>query len=286
MKEKRISFFQKFVKLLHFSAPSLRTKQLTMTSPLFTDEQWAAITELFESRLDRPGSSNHFPQSIALATNAIQKFEQYFETLSPQLTGADKDALFAIRNDFTDVRHSTYQAAGSMEIRYKKLKLQPTTVLIEHLTSRDDERTFKNLIEQSQVLQGKLTKFHSTYFWCEMNKWGTVGVIIGSALIIFGRILAGLLPDTVWSTLFYVLGTSLLFAGGIALGLIKFLEHQRDPTSTMRYLEEIHRQIDKLRFQFDDLKAMIAEDTPHETMQHELDVVIESIKELKLLCFP
>jgi hypothetical protein len=54
----------------------------------------------------------------------------------------------------------------------------------------------------------------------------------------------------------------------------------------MRYLEEIHKQIDKLRFQFDDLKAIIAEDSPHELMQQELDVVIESIKELKLLCFP
>lgn len=257
-----------------------------MTSPLFTNQQWQAITELFESRLNRPGSSGNFAHSIALATSAIQKFEHYFETLSPQLIGADKDALFAIRNDFTDLRHSTYQAAGSMEIRYKKLKLQPTTVLIEHLTSREDERTFKTLIEQSLALQNKLTKFHSTYFWCEVNKWGMMGVIIGGVLIVFGRVLSSLLPDTVWSTLVYVVGVSLLFAGGIALGLIKLLEYRRDPTSTMRYLEEIHRQIDKLRFQFDDLKAMIAEDTPHETMQHELDVVIESIKELKLLCFP
>jgi hypothetical protein len=54
----------------------------------------------------------------------------------------------------------------------------------------------------------------------------------------------------------------------------------------MLYLEEIHKQIDKLRFQFDDLRAMIADDTPHELMQQELDVVLESIKELKLLCFP
>ena len=78
----------------------------------------------------------------------------------------------------------------------------------------------------------------------------------------------------------------MLLAGLTALGLIKFLEYRRDPTSTMLYLEEIHKQIDKLRFQFDDLKSIIAEDTPHEQMQQELDVVIDSIKELKLLCFP
>jgi predicted phage tail protein len=257
-----------------------------MTSPLFTREQWDAITELFESHLNRPGSSSNFSHSIALATNAIHKFDQYFEILSPQLTGADKDALFSIKNDFTDVRHSTYQAAGSMEIRYKKLKLQPTTTLIDHLNTKDDERTFKNLIEQSQLLQGKLTKFHSTYFWCEINKWGIIASIVGGALIIFGRVIAVLLTGSNWSTLVYIVGISMLLAGLTALGLIKFLEHRRDPTSTMRYLEVLHKQIDKLRFQFDDLKAMIAEDTPHEIMQHELDVVIESIKELKLLCFP
>jgi hypothetical protein len=99
-------------------------------------------------------------------------------------------------------------------------------------------------------------------------------------------VIAVLLSGSDWSTLVYIVGISLLLAGLTALGLIKFLEHRRDPTSTMRYLEEIHKQIDKLRFQFDDLKAMIAEDTPHEIMQHELDIVIESIKELKLLCFP
>ena len=257
-----------------------------MTSPVFTNQQWQAITELFESRLNRPGSSSNFSYSIALATSAIQKFDKYFETLSPQLTGSDKDALFSIKNDFTDVRHSTYQAAGSMEIRYRKLKLQPTTTLIDHLNTKEDERTFKNLIEQSQLLQGKLTKFHSTYFWCEVQKWGMIASIVGGVLIIFGRVLAVLLIGTSWSTLVYIVGISMLLAGLTALGLIKFLEHRRDPTSTMRYLEEIHKQIDKLRFQFDDLKAMIAEDTPHEIMQHELDVVIESIKELKLLCFP
>jgi len=257
-----------------------------MTSPLFTPEQWQAITQLFESRYDRPGSSSNFSHSIALASNAINKFERYFELLSPQLTGAEKDALFSIKNDFTDVRHSTYQAAGNMEIRYRKFKLQPTTSLIDHLNSKDDERTFKNLIEQSQLLQGKLTKFHSTYFWCEINKWGIISLIFGGALIIFGRVLAVLLSGTNWSILFYIVGISLVLAGSTALGLIKFLEHRRDPTSTMRYLEEIHKQIDKLRFQFDDLKAMIAEDTAHEIMQQELDIVIESIKELKLLCFP
>lgn len=257
-----------------------------MTSPLFTPEQWQAIHSLFESRWERPGSSSNFSHSITLARNAIDKFERYFELLSPQLTGADKDALFAIKNDFNDVRHSTYQAAGNMEIRYKKYKLQPTTTLIEHLNAKEDERTFKNLIEQSQLLQGKLTKFHSTYFWCEVNKWGIILSIIGGASIIFGRILAVLIPGTSWSTFVYIVGISMLLAGLTTLGLIKFLEYRRDPTSTMRYLEEIHKQIDKLRFQFDDLKAIIAEDTPHELMQQELDVVIDSIKELKLLCFP
>ena len=72
--------------------------------------------------------------------------------LSPQLTGADKDVLFSIKNDFTDVRHSTYQAAGNMEIRYRKYKLQPTTTLIDHLNKKEDERTFKSLIEQSQFI--------------------------------------------------------------------------------------------------------------------------------------
>jgi hypothetical protein len=257
-----------------------------MTSPLFTSEQWEAITELFDSRLNRPGSSTNFSRSISLASDAINKFDRYFETLSPQLTGVDKDNLFSIKNDFTDVRHLTYQAAGNMEIRYRKFKLQPTTSLIEHLNTKDDERTFKNLIEQSQLLQGKLTKFHSTYFWCEVNRWGIIASIIGGALIIFGRVIAVLLNGTQWSTLIYILGISMLLAGLTALGLIKFLEHRRDPTSTMRYLQEIHKQIDKLRFQFDDLKAMIAEDTAHEIMQQELDILIESIKELKLLCFP
>lgn len=262
------------------------SKLENMTSPLFTSEQWEAINHLFESRLDRPGSTCNFPHSINLARDAINKFERYFESLSPQLTGSDKDNLFAIKNDFTDVRHSTYQAAGNMEIRYKKYKLQPTTTLIDHLNSKDDDRTFKNLIEQSQLLQGKLTKFHSTYFWCEVNKWGIILSIFGGALIIFGRVIAVLIPGTSWSTFIYVVGISMLLAGSTALGLIKFLEYRRDPTSTMRYLEELHKQIDKLRFQFDDLKAMIAEDTPHEIMQQELDVVIDSIKELKLLCFP
>src|SRR6188768_571380 len=101
-----------------------------MARPIFTPEQWQALTEFFESRWGRPGSSSNFSHSISLARDAINKFEQYFELLSPQLTGADKDALFAIRNDFTDVRHSTYQAAGNMEIRYRKFKLQPTTTLI------------------------------------------------------------------------------------------------------------------------------------------------------------
>ncbi|CAF0980042.1 unnamed protein product [Rotaria magnacalcarata] len=257
-----------------------------MTSPLFTAEQWQAIVQLFETRWNRPGSSSNFSYSVQLARDAIAKFEQYFETLSPQLMGADKDALFSIKNDFTDVRHLTYQAAGSMEIRYRKFKLQPTTSLIDHLNTRTDEHTFKKLIEQSQLLQGELTKFHSTYFWCEVNKWGMISSIIGGALFIFGRVLSVLLPGTIWDTFVYVIGISLLLAGLTALGLIKFLEHRRDPTSTMRYLEEIHKQIDKLRFQFDDLKATIADDTPHEIMQHELDVVIDSIKELKLLCFP
>ncbi|CAF3005947.1 unnamed protein product [Rotaria sp. Silwood2] len=109
---------------------------------------------------------------------------------------------------------------------------------------------------------------------------------MGGAFLIFGRVLAVLLSGTIWSIFAYIIGILMLLSGLTALGLIKFLEHRRDPTSTMRYLEEIHKQIDKLRFQFDDLKAIIAEDTSHETMQHELDVVIESIKELKLLCFP
>ncbi len=257
-----------------------------MTSPMFTSEQWEAIVNLFESRLDRPGSSSNFAHSIELARTSINKFERYFEQLSPQLAGSDKDDLFAIKNDFTDVRHSTYQAAGNMEIRYRKYKLQPTTTLIDHLNTRDDERTFKNLIEQSNLLQNKLTKFHSTYFWCEINKWGIILAIVGGALIIFGRVIAVLFNGTSWSSFVYIIGISMLLAGLTALGLIKFLEHRRDPTSTMRYLEEIHKQIDKLRFQFDDLKAIIAEDSPHELMQQELDVVIESIKELKLLCFP
>ncbi|CAF1337334.1 unnamed protein product [Adineta ricciae] len=257
-----------------------------MTSPLFSPEQWAAITQLFEARYDRPGASIDFSQSIQLASSAISKFDRYFESLSPQLTGSEKDALFAIKNDFTDVRHSTYQAAGTMEIRYRKFKLQPTTVLIEHLSTKAEEQTFKKLIEQSQALQNKLTKFHSTYFWCEVNKWGIILSIVGGVLIIFGRVLAVLIPDTVWSTFFYIVGIAMLLSGSSALGLIKFLEYRRDPTSTMLYLEEIHKQIDKLRFQFDDLRAMIAEDTPHEIMQQELDIVLESIKELKLLCFP
>ena len=257
-----------------------------MSSPDFTPEQWQAILDLFESRLNRPGSSNNFSRSIRLARNAINQFDQYFETLSPQLTGTDKDALFSIKNSFTDIRHSTYQVAASMEIRYRKFKLQATTSLIDHLNSNADDRTFKKLIEQSQLLQNQLTIFHSTYFWCEMMKWGIILSIIGAALVIFGRILTFLLTRTGWSTFVYILGTLTLLVGLTALGLIKFLEHRRDPTSTMRYLEEIHKQIDKLRFQFDDLKASIVEDTPHELMQHELDVVIESIKELKLLCFP
>ncbi|CAF0913868.1 unnamed protein product [Adineta steineri] len=257
-----------------------------MTSPLFTHEQWQAIHDLFETRFDRPGSSSNFSRSINVASIAIDKFDRYFETLSPQLIGSEKDALFSIKNDFTDVRHSTYQAAGSMEIRYKKFKLQPTTSLIEHLNTKVDELTFKNLIEQSQLLQAKLTKFHSTYFWCEMNKWGIILSIIGSALIIFGRVVAVLIPETSWSTFIYTISVLILLSGLTALGLTKFLEYRRDPTSTMLYLEEIHKQIDKLRFQFDDLRAMIADDTPHEVMQRELDVVLESIKELKLLCFP
>lgn len=257
-----------------------------MTTPLFTPEQWQQIVQLFETRFDRPGSSSNFARSINLASTAINKFERYFETLSPQLTGTEKEELFAIKNDFTDVRHSAYQAAGVMEIRYRKFKLQPTTVLIEHLSTKADERVFKGLIEQSQLLQGKLTKFHSTHFWCEINRWGIVSAIIGGALIIFGRVLAVLLPGTSWSTFIYVVGISLLLGGATALALIKFFEFRRDPTSTMLYLEEIHKQIDKLRFQFDDLRAMIAEDTPHEVMQCELDVVLESVKELKLLCFP
>ena len=130
-----------------------------MTSPLFTAEQWEAIVNLFEQRLERPGSSGNFSNAINLARNSIDKFERYFETLSPQLTGSDKDDLFAIKNDFTDVRHATYQAAGNMEIRYKKYKLQPTTTLIDRLNSKEDERTFKSLIEQSNLLQNKLTKF-------------------------------------------------------------------------------------------------------------------------------
>jgi hypothetical protein len=257
-----------------------------MTSPHFTSEQWEAIMDLFESRLDRPGSSTNFPESLQLARDAITKFERYFETLSPQLTGADKDALFLIKNDFTEVRHSTYQAAGYMEVRYRKFKLQPTTSLIDHLNAKEDEKTFKNLIEQAQLLQGKLTQFHSIHFWCEVNKWGIISSIVGGALIIFGRVIAVLLPGTSWSTLIYIVGISMLLGGLSALSLLKFQEHGRDPTSTMRYLEEIHKQIDKLRFQFDDLKANIVEDSPHELMQNGLDVVIESIKELRLLCFP
>ena len=257
-----------------------------MTSPLFTSQQWEAINALFESRWDRPGSSGNFANSIQLARDAITKFESYFENLSPQLAGKDKEALFVIKNAFTDVRHATYQAAGHMEVRYRKFKLQPTTSLIEHLNERADERTFKELVAQALALQDKLTQFHSTYFWCEVNKWGIISAVIGGALIIFGRVLAVLVPETSWSTLVFVVGISLLLAGGSAIALIKFQEHGRDPTSTMRYLEEIHKQIDKLRFQFDDLKASIAEDTAHEIMQNELDVVIDSIKELKLLCFP
>lgn len=257
-----------------------------MTSPLFTTEQWQAIVNLFESRLDRPGSSINFSHSITLARGAISKFERYFETLSLQLTGAEKDALFAIKNDFDDVRHSTYQAAGQMEIRYRKFKLQHTTSLIEHLNTRTDERTFKSLIEQSQALQGKLTKFHSTHFWSEMNKWAIISIVIGGAFICLGRVIIILFTSSIWSQIIYLIGISLLLAGVTGFGLIKFQEQIKDPTSTMRYLEEIHKQIDKLRFQFDDLKSTIAEDTAHELMQNELDVVIESIKELKLLCFP
>ena len=257
-----------------------------MSSPLFTSEQWQAITQLFQSRWDRPGSSNNFSHSIQLARSAIGQFEHYFENLSPQLTGADKEALFAIKNAFADVRHATYQAAGRMEVRYRKFKLQPTTSLIEYLNERADEQTFKELIEQALVLQDKLTKFHSTYFWCEVNKWGIISSVIGGALLIFGGVLAALLPGTSWSVLVYIVGIFLLLAGVSAIGLIKFQEQGRDPTSTMRYLEEIHKQIDKLRFQFDDLKASVAEDTALEIMQNELDVVIDSIKELKLLCFP
>jgi 3D (Asp-Asp-Asp) domain-containing protein len=257
-----------------------------MTSPMFTPEQWQAIVSLFESRWDRPGSSNDFSQSIQLARQAITKFEQYFETLSPQLIGADKQALFTIKNDFTDIRHATYQIVGQMEVRYRRFKLQPTTSLIEHLNMKKDERSFKDLIEQNQVLQSKLTQFHSTHFWCEINKWGIISSVIGTALIIFGRILVVLLPETRLNIAIYIVGTSLLLIGLTAVGLTKFQEHGRDCTMTMRYLEEIHKQIDKIRFQFDDLRACIAEDTAHEIMQNELDVTIESIRELKLLCFP
>jgi len=257
-----------------------------MSSPLFTSEQWQAIEQLFESRLERPGSSSNFSRSIALATHAIERFETYFETLSPQLTGVDKENLFAIKNDLNEVRHSTYQAAGSMEILYRKFRLQSARLLIEHLNSKKDEEIFKKLIEQSQLLQEKLTKFHSTYFWCEMRKWGIIGGIIGGVLLFFGRVLANLIPDSSLSMFLTILAIALLLAGLTTFGLVQFLEHRRDPTSTMKYLEEIHKQIDKLRFQFDDLKSFIAEDIPHESIQHELDVVIESIKELKLLCFP
>ena len=257
-----------------------------MSSPAFTTEQWEAIVELFENRWDRPGSSHDFSRSIQLARTAIEKFDQYFEALSPQLIGADKDALFSIKNHFTDVRHSTYQAAGNMEVRYRKFKLQPTTSLIEQLQSREDEQIFKKLVEQVLLLQNKLTDFHSTHFWCEVHKWGMIAAIVGGALIIFARVIAVLVPDSSWITLISVVGFSLFLAGLTALGLIRFQEHGRDPTSTMRYLEEIHKQIDKLRFQFDDLKASIAEDTAHEVMQGELDIVIGSIRELKVLCFP
>lgn len=257
-----------------------------MSSPLFTSEQWQAIVNLFEARLNRPGASHNFPQSIQLARNAITQFDRYFETLSPQLTGKDKATLFAIKNDFTDVRHATYQVAAQMEIRYRKFKLQPTTTLIEHLNARSDERTFKELIEQALAVQNKLTDFHSIYFWCEVNRWGVIGSITGGALIIFSRFFAHFYPETSFSTFIFIVGISLLLAGLTAVGLVKFQEQGRDPTTTMRYLEEIHKQIDKLRFQFDDLKASIAEDTAHEVMQNELDVVIESIRQLKLLCFP
>lgn len=257
-----------------------------MSSPLFTPEQWEAIESLFESRLERPGSSSYFARSITFADNALKSFERYFETLSPQLTGTDKENLFAIKNDLTDVRHATYQAAGSMEIRYRKFRLQPAQVLIEHLNSREDEEIFGKLIVQLQSLQQKLTRFHSSYFWCEIQKWGTVSVIIGGVIVLFGRVLSTLIPQTIPSAMMYVSGMALLLGGLTALGLMKYFEHRRDPTTTMRYLEEIHKQIEKLRFQFDDLKSLIAEDTPHELMQRELDVVIESIKELKLLCFP
>lgn len=257
-----------------------------MSSPLFTPEQWQAIVSLFESRLNRPGASHNFPLSVQLARNAISQFDRYFETLSPQLTGADKAALFTIKNDFTDVRHATYQAAARMEVRYRKFKLQPTTTLIEHLNARSDEQTFKELVEQALAVQNKLTDFHSIYFWCEINRWGIISCIVGGALIILSRVIAHLFPETGLSTFILTIGICLVLGGLTAVGLVKFQEQGRDPTTTMRYLEEIHKHIDKLRFQFDDLKAIIAEDTPHEQMQKELDVIIDSIKELKLLCFP
>lgn len=257
-----------------------------MANPLFTDEQWQAIHKLFEERLSRPGMLTNSSYSTKSAQKSIEQFEQYFENLSPELTGADKDALFAIRNAFTNLRHTTYQAASQMEVLYRKFKLKPATALIEHLNNRRDDPTFKELIEQLQALQAKLTQFHSTYFWYEMRKRAIISTIFGGSVIILARVVSDLFPDTIWSRLLYFIGIALLIGGIITFGLTTFLKTHRDPTRTMRYLGDIHKQIDKIRFQLEDLKASIFEDTRHESMQQELDCVIESATQLKLLCFP
>lgn len=261
-------------------------KRFPMSSPLFTAEQMNWIHELFESRLGRTGSSMDFSKSIAFATDSINKFENYFETLSPQLTGTDKQALFSIRNDFNDVRHAIYQTASQLEVLYRRFKLKPTTSLVEHLNARNDEQLFKQLLEQSRALQNKLTNFHSTYFWCQINRWSIIAAGLGFSVFVFAMFFQRIFPESSARKLFFFLALSFLLAGLTAFLIGKFQEKQRDPTTTMLYLEEIHRQFDKLRFQFDDLRATIDEETRHEFMQTELDVIIESIRQLKLLCFP
>jgi len=259
--------------------------------PLFSEEQWEAIQNLVESSRynasGTPGSCSNFQRSIKIADDAITQFEKYFETLSPQLSGKDKELLFSIKSDFADVRHSIYQTSGAMLVRYTKFKLQFATQLIDHLRTKEDEVSFKKLTEQAQRLQAKLIQFHTTHFWNLINNSSIILTVIGIGLCFFGRIANALIPSNeVYGTLFYLLGIPILAFGIIGFIIFKVQEYGRNTTLTVRYLEELQSQMDKLRFQFDDLKAQVVEDTPHEQMQHELNIIINSIKELKLLCFP
>ncbi|CAF0761782.1 unnamed protein product [Didymodactylos carnosus] len=254
---------------------------------VFTSEQWQAIKALFSSKFDRPGSSGNFATSLTVAVEAIREFDKYFESLSPSLTGKDKEALFSIKTGFAETRHQIYQCAAAMEVRYRKFKLKMPIELIKHLQTKEDEISFKQLNIQAQKLQAELTLFHTTYLLTMIKNVSIIFAAIGLGLCIIGRTFSSLLPsDETWGTLFFILGIPTLLAGIIGFIIVKVQEYGRNPSTTVRYLEELQSQMDKLRFQFDDLKAQIVEDTPHEIMQGELDVIIDGIKELKLLCFP